>query len=262
MSNPFARHQREFEDAARATEQRGYRRAYEVLGDDLAEYVGDDLSLIPVLSYPETAPVVAEQVPLSAALVLDAGCGPNPQVSIRLARPGRCIVALDIGWSTVDLARRVGATQAAELRGVVGDLEHLPFRSGSVDAVVCDDTIEHVPDDRRAVAELAAVLRPHGLAVLATPNRRSLAVIVRKARDRARGNRRPATAYYAAASHLREYAPAEFRRLVGRDFAVRRSAVVGWSADRMTGRIANGLVRVMPRLSRMNVLVATPLRAP
>ncbi len=256
MSDPYSRHRQELERAG--ADAGGYRHAYQVLGEDLAEHVGDDLSRAPVLSYPETAPVVADQIPTSASIVLDAGCGPNPQVSLRLARPGRLIIAMDIAWSTVELAGRVAAAQGAELSGVVGDVEHLPFRRGSIDAVVCDDTIEHVPDDHRAIAELAAAVRAGGTAVLATPNRRSIEVLVRKIKDRVRGRPLREAAYYAAASHLREYGPAEFSRLVSERFAVSKSAVVGWPPDRRKHRIANRIVRALPRVSRMIVIVARP----
>ena len=44
-----------------------------------------------------------------------------------------------------------------------------------------------------------------GRMVVATPNRHSLEVVYRKGRDLLRGRRQPASAYYAATSHLREY---------------------------------------------------------
>ena len=74
--------------------------------------------------------------------------------------------------------------------GVVGDVERLPFRSHAFDALVCDDTIEHLPDDRRGVSELASVVRPGGMLVIATPNRYSLQIVWRKLRDRLASRRR------------------------------------------------------------------------
>jgi SAM-dependent methyltransferase len=142
---------------------------------------------------------------------------------------------------------------------VVGDVEHLPFRAGAFDAVACDDTIEHVPDDAAAVAELGRVLKGKGRAVLATPNREDLRVVRAKLRDRTRGVRKPARAYYCSNSHLREYTWDEFERLAGPAFRVRARHAVGWDRG-WKSRLATRLLRVpgMRRVSQMIVLEVEP----
>jgi SAM-dependent methyltransferase len=50
-----------------------------------------------------------------------------------------------------------------------GTAEHLALPDGSVDIVTAIDVLEHVEDDRRAASEMARVLRPGGLAVVAVP---------------------------------------------------------------------------------------------
>jgi SAM-dependent methyltransferase len=54
---------------------------------------------------------------------------------------------------------------------VIGDLTKLPFASGSISTVVCYHVLEHVPEDRAAMAELVRVLSPDGLALLQVPCR-------------------------------------------------------------------------------------------
>ncbi|MFO7630896.1 MAG: class I SAM-dependent methyltransferase [Caldilinea sp.] len=49
--------------------------------------------------------------------------------------------------------------------------EQLPFAANSVDLVLSHEVLEHVVDDRAAVAELVRVLRPGGRAVIFAPNR-------------------------------------------------------------------------------------------
>lgn len=49
------------------------------------------------------------------------------------------------------------------------DLLATSFEPASVDVVIANHVLEHVSDDRRAVAEIARILRPGGLAILQTP---------------------------------------------------------------------------------------------
>jgi SAM-dependent methyltransferase len=52
---------------------------------------------------------------------------------------------------------------------VLGSLTDLPLADDSVDLMVCYHVLEHIPDDRRAMREIARVLRPHGMAILQVP---------------------------------------------------------------------------------------------
>ena len=54
---------------------------------------------------------------------------------------------------------------------VNGAGERLPYANASFDAVLSNEVIEHVQDDRAAVAEMARVLRPGGRLLLFCPNR-------------------------------------------------------------------------------------------
>lgn len=51
----------------------------------------------------------------------------------------------------------------------VVDITAIPHPAESFDAVVCSHVLEHVPDDRRAMAELFRALRPGGTAYLMQP---------------------------------------------------------------------------------------------
>jgi SAM-dependent methyltransferase len=52
---------------------------------------------------------------------------------------------------------------------VVADAEALPFESNSVDAVVCDNVLEHTPRPDKIVDEIERVLKPGGLVYIAVP---------------------------------------------------------------------------------------------
>lgn len=49
------------------------------------------------------------------------------------------------------------------------DITRIPLADASVDIVICNHVLEHIPDDRRALSELARVTRPGGFAILQTP---------------------------------------------------------------------------------------------
>lgn len=56
----------------------------------------------------------------------------------------------------------------------VGRADQVPYSDGYFDAVVLLDVLEHVPNDRAVIAEVARLLRPGGRLVLSVPNRGAL----------------------------------------------------------------------------------------
>jgi SAM-dependent methyltransferase len=66
-----------------------------------------------------------------------------------------------VRYVSVDIDPQVADVQA--------DVTDLPFRDESFDLLVCLHVLEHVPDDRKAIAELFRVLRPGGQAVIQLP---------------------------------------------------------------------------------------------
>ena len=232
---------------------------YKELGQDWWESYRPGEAEIPVLSAPEAAPTVLPLFHSVRGLVLDAGCGPNPAVSIGLARSGRCTpVAMDIGLGTVRVAVAEAERQGARVLGVVADVEHLPFGAGSFPGVVCDDTIEHLPDARAGVGELARVAAREGTVVLTTPNRLNALTLKAKLLDRWRGVRRPPQHYFASTSHLREYTWGEFERLVLPEFVITVRLPVGWGQSRKRRLASRLLVGPLRQVSQRIVLVARP----
>jgi SAM-dependent methyltransferase len=59
----------------------------------------------------------------------------------------------------------IDATQAM----VAADITALPFDDATFDVVLCSHVLEHVPDERGALAELQRVLRPGGWAAIMLP---------------------------------------------------------------------------------------------
>jgi SAM-dependent methyltransferase len=95
--------------------------------------------------------------------IVDVGCGIGH--SYRLLGP-RETVGVDVDPESL---------AGQERETVVADMRELPFPDGSFDGAISVHSIEHVPDPERAVAEMRRVLKPGGVAAVATPNRLTFA---------------------------------------------------------------------------------------
>lgn len=69
--------------------------------------------------------------------------------------------ALGDGYVTADLLR-------SDVR-VRMDITQIPCPADSFDVIYCSHVLEHVPNDRQAMRELARVLKPNGWAVFMVP---------------------------------------------------------------------------------------------
>lgn len=108
---------------------------------------------------------------------LDLGCGFGRH-AYEAARRGADVVALDAGLDECEGVASVVAAmvEAGELDpgrvsvgAVQGDGLALPFPDASFDRVICSEVLEHLDDDRRAMGELARVLRPGGTMAVTVP---------------------------------------------------------------------------------------------
>jgi SAM-dependent methyltransferase len=95
---------------------------------------------------------------------LENGCGIGTYAQ-RLAALGGSVSGLEFDF---ERARQATARAGQVVNGAG---EHLPFASLSFDLILSHEVLEHVQDDRAAVAEMARVLHRGGRAVIFTPNR-------------------------------------------------------------------------------------------
>ena len=101
--------------------------------------------------------------------VRDAGCGEGFYEFALTS-------ALDLRVDGFDhdprLIEQASAWLADEPRASVrvGDIYAIDAEDNSFDAAVCSEVLEHLPDDRSAVAEIFRVLKPGGLFVASVPN--------------------------------------------------------------------------------------------
>lgn len=97
------------------------------------------------------------------ARVLDLGAGVGGFLA-GLSELGERVYASDTSSEGLAYCRSRGFPAAA-----VADGYALPFADDSFDLVCLFDCVEHIPDDLRAMKEVARVLRPGGLTFLSVP---------------------------------------------------------------------------------------------
>jgi SAM-dependent methyltransferase len=103
---------------------------------------------------------LAELLPELSGSVADIGCGAQPY---RPLVPSR---ATYIGIDTEDAARNFGY-DLSDVRRLDGD--RWPLDDNEVDTVLSTETLEHVPEPERFLAEAARCLRSGGKVVLTVP---------------------------------------------------------------------------------------------
>lgn len=95
--------------------------------------------------------------------VLEVGCGPASALfeAISLLNPDRA-VGLDIDEEMLAAAREEAATRGYFPDFVEAKIEEIPFEDSSFDLVICFEVLHHAEDWRKAVEEIARVLKPGG----------------------------------------------------------------------------------------------------
>ena len=168
--------------------------------------------------------------------VLDVGCGANLVYDQVLIDRGKQVVGVDFTWNFLKLA-----PQDSPISLIQGDALSLPFKNETFDAVICSETVEHIPDDGLAVSELARVLRPRGWLFFTVPNLWNAARILEIIKNlNPRVNLMP--------GHLREYSRGKVSRLLARQFEIQKVYPVGF------GWTGNSLGSCIERLIKRGIL--------
>jgi SAM-dependent methyltransferase len=132
--------------------------------------------------------------------VLDIACGEGYGSSM-LADVAAHVVGVDI---SVDAVAHAGAKyRKPNLEFRVGDCTTIPFDPASVDMVVSFETLEHHAEHEKMLTEIKRVLRPGGLMVMSSPDKKEY-------------TEQPV---HENAFHIKELYAHEFQALLRRHFA-------------------------------------------
>lgn len=105
--------------------------------------------------------------------ILDAGCGVGRHLCEAFRSQGADVVGIDLNWEDLRNAKYILYsinTGGNGLRAIsMADVTRLPFKAGVFDAVICSEVLEHIPDNRTAVAELIRVLKPGKDLIVSVP---------------------------------------------------------------------------------------------
>lgn len=101
--------------------------------------------------------------------ILEVGCGIGG-FCIFASKECEDVTGIDIGKTRINMANKLRKSFGRKVGFVVGDAQFLPFRDGSYDIIVCSETLEHIPDYRKAFHELVRVTKKLGYVIITVPN--------------------------------------------------------------------------------------------
>lgn len=110
---------------------------------------------------------ITAHLPIATGRILDAGCGEGYGAELLRRAGASSVTGLDYEDTTLRHVRRV----YPHVNPARGNLVQTPFKDKAFTTVTSLQTIEHLWEQPRFIAECARILAPGGTLVLSTPNR-------------------------------------------------------------------------------------------
>jgi ubiquinone/menaquinone biosynthesis C-methylase UbiE len=102
----------------------------------------------------------AELLPKGGAL-LDVGCGEGKFTRAMTVMYDK-VTGIDVKQNSIEKAKAANAAEGKSVDFQVADAEAMPFADASFDTVVISNSLHHIPDPHKGLAEAARVLKPGG----------------------------------------------------------------------------------------------------
>lgn len=107
--------------------------------------------------------------PLIGQHVLEVGCGVG-DFGFSIEPDAESVTCLDFSLTAIQIAKQRASDRGSKINFMQGDACGLPFDDNTFDLVFSCECLEHVPEPRKAIKEMARVLKPGGALVLTTEN--------------------------------------------------------------------------------------------
>lgn len=104
-------------------------------------------------------------------VILDIGCGSGVQLrALEIASP-KLLIGTDVNRNALIYAKNKNIPQS---EFIIADAHYLPFKSQTVNKIICAEIIEHLNEPEQMIAETQRVLQNGGSIVISTPNEHSI----------------------------------------------------------------------------------------
>jgi len=177
--------------------------------------------------------------PVPNAAVLDVGCG-DGDLAVDLAERSMNVVGIDASSDMIAKARRRAAGSSVSF--AIGGAEALPFATDTFDVVVSVTVLCFIERPADAVREMARVVRPGGVVVIADLGRWSTWAAIRRIKGW-RGSSTWCKARFRPASELQKFASAAGLTVV------RTRGAVFYPPNRFLARLGRRLDPCIGRLT-------------
>lgn len=118
------------------------------------------------------------KINLTENTLLNIGCAPHPIDEIMYARKVKKWISSDINFNALKANRTISQEELSlKISGKIVhcccDATKLGFADASLDVVVALSALEHIPEEgwKKAIAEIARILKPGGFAVITMSNK-------------------------------------------------------------------------------------------
>lgn len=85
------------------------------------------------------------------------------------------IVGLDIAENALGDAKK--SIQSDKVKFICADASDIPFRDSYFDKVICSQTLEHLSNPEKVIAEMFRIVKPGGAVIVSVPNERVLIIL-------------------------------------------------------------------------------------
>ena len=109
---------------------------------------------------------LAQDLRLEDPKILDLGCATG-WFTAQLSRLGKDVMGIDLSEAAIKLAQR----DFPEINYIAGNIFEMNLPAESMDLVVSQEVIAHVPDQPELVRRIARLIKPDGYLIISTANK-------------------------------------------------------------------------------------------